>query len=617
MHLWHIITPLWFGLLGVAQEICNDGNIFCKEVSADICGDFTSYTGYVSFPANTMEDIAHDYDINTFFWYFESQNDPQNDPLIVWLSGGPGASSMYGLFVENGPCFINQDLDPESNTWSWNRNYNMLYVDQPVQSGFSYDIPTEGVLDLETGDITPNSHETGPTLIPGTFSSQNVTSTASTTENAARHFWNFLQVWSRDFLKHNSNDDSISIWTESYGGRYGPSFAAYIQQQNARIHDGSLSDAQVLNLGTLGIINGCVDLIVQETSGSEFAYDRNAYGISGITRDDYTDALIAYSQEDGCLDQIRDCLYLGKSLDPGMYGDVDQVNEACKKASDFCQNKVEGPYLDRKEWAFYDIAHCYLDAFPGNEYLDYLAREDVREALGVRVHYTDISNCVGSAFNRTGDYARRNPRGYIEDIASLLDSGIQVAMVYGDRDYACNWIGGERVSLSVDYAEKDKFYLAGYADVITDDLDPAGQVRQHGLFSFTRVYQSGHMVPSYQSENAYHIMNRAMQKKDIATGTEPVTSDYSTNGSHNSITTLTAPEVPSVTCYLRGLASTCAENQIEAIKAGSASIENGRIVEPTPPPGTCPTLSAERHGGIQNDVKGEAKVFFPDTQGEL
>lgn len=74
-----------------------------------------------------------------FFWYFESQNDPKNDPLTLWMTGGPGASSMIGLFEELGPCLINEHGNGTYyNPWGWSKNSSLLFVDQPVNVGFSY-----------------------------------------------------------------------------------------------------------------------------------------------------------------------------------------------------------------------------------------------------------------------------------------------------------------------------------------------------------------------------------------------------------------------------------------------------------------------------------------------
>jgi hypothetical protein len=57
-----------------------------------------------------------------FFWLFESQSDPSTDPLIMWLSGGPGCSSQLALFAENGPCTVNKDgTDTVTNPYSWHK----------------------------------------------------------------------------------------------------------------------------------------------------------------------------------------------------------------------------------------------------------------------------------------------------------------------------------------------------------------------------------------------------------------------------------------------------------------------------------------------------------------
>lgn len=81
-------------------------------------------------------------DINLFFWFFESRNSPATAPLALWLNGGPGCSSMLGLFVEHGPCRFPDGSpagsDPVLNEESWNSYANMLYLDQPVGVGFRF-----------------------------------------------------------------------------------------------------------------------------------------------------------------------------------------------------------------------------------------------------------------------------------------------------------------------------------------------------------------------------------------------------------------------------------------------------------------------------------------------
>ena len=70
--------------------------------------------------------------------FFESRSNPETDPVILWLSGGPGCSSSLALFGENGPLTVNDDLSLEVNPFSWNSNATVVWVDQPVGTGFSY-----------------------------------------------------------------------------------------------------------------------------------------------------------------------------------------------------------------------------------------------------------------------------------------------------------------------------------------------------------------------------------------------------------------------------------------------------------------------------------------------
>jgi len=83
-----------------------------------------SYAGYVHLPAGALEDLGvrnQTYEINTFFWFFESRKDPETAPLSLWMNGGPGSSSMLGLLREHGPCFVHSDSNSTYlNQWAWN-----------------------------------------------------------------------------------------------------------------------------------------------------------------------------------------------------------------------------------------------------------------------------------------------------------------------------------------------------------------------------------------------------------------------------------------------------------------------------------------------------------------
>ncbi|KAL4801019.1 Alpha/Beta hydrolase protein [Aspergillus venezuelensis] len=552
-----------------------------------------SYSGYVHLPPGTLNDLGIDqeYPINSFFWFFESRKDPVNAPLSIWMNGGPGSSSMIGLMQENGPCRINADSNStELNPWSWNNEVNMLYIDQPSQVGFSYDTPTNGTYDQLTGIRDVSGWTTVPeqnnTFYVGTFPSLNASTTANTTENAARALWHFVQIWFTEFPAYKPHDDRVSIWTESYGGRYGPSFTAFFQEQNEKIANGQLTEpgaSHYIHLDTLGIINGCIDLLVQSPSYPEMAYN-NTYGVEAINETVYNAAIEAWSKPGGCEDLILECRAAAAEGDPKMYGNNKTVNAICQKANSYCSNNVEGPYIIYSGRGYYDISHFDPDPFPPPYYLGYLSKPWVQKSLGVPINFTESVDSVYEGFSNTGDYPRSDVRGYLEDIGYVLDSGIKVALVYGDRDYACPWNGGEEVSLQVEYSASDAFRSAGYAPVHTNASYVGGLVRQHGNFSFTRVFQAGHEVPAYQPETAYEIFHRAMFNRDIATGKIPTAGKngtaYSTKGPSSTYNvTNTVPESPEPTCYILSLGSYCTAEQIEAVANGAALIEDYIVVD--------------------------------------
>ncbi|XP_037043900.1 venom serine carboxypeptidase-like isoform X2 [Bradysia coprophila] len=87
-------------------------------------------------------DDHDDYYSNTFQTKSTNHDSPENDdnrPVVLWLQGGPGSSSLFGLFTENGPFFINEDkISIRKNPYSWHTKYNILFIDNPVGTGFSF-----------------------------------------------------------------------------------------------------------------------------------------------------------------------------------------------------------------------------------------------------------------------------------------------------------------------------------------------------------------------------------------------------------------------------------------------------------------------------------------------
>jgi carboxypeptidase C (cathepsin A) len=112
-----------------------DISVRYKEVPAGICEldpNVKSYSGYA--------DVSEDQ--HMFWWFFETRNGNASEaPLTVWINGGPGSSSMIGLFQELGPCGVGPDLKPFNNPYSWSNVSNMLFIDEPTTVGLSYSIP--------------------------------------------------------------------------------------------------------------------------------------------------------------------------------------------------------------------------------------------------------------------------------------------------------------------------------------------------------------------------------------------------------------------------------------------------------------------------------------------
>eukprot|EP00095_Tigriopus_kingsejongensis_P005515 maker-scaffold282_size228295-snap-gene-0.10 protein:Tk05515 transcript:maker-scaffold282_size228295-snap-gene-0.10-mRNA-1 annotation:"probable serine carboxypeptidase cpvl precursor" len=90
-----------------------------------------SYSGYLTVNQPKCKS-------NLFFWFFPAAYQPEKAPVLLWLQGGPGGSSMFGLFVEHGPFRVTADLKLVTRDTAWSITHNVIYIDNPVGTGFSF-----------------------------------------------------------------------------------------------------------------------------------------------------------------------------------------------------------------------------------------------------------------------------------------------------------------------------------------------------------------------------------------------------------------------------------------------------------------------------------------------
>jgi carboxypeptidase C (cathepsin A) len=391
-----------------------------KEPELGTCTTaFTSqkqYTGYINLPPSTLEPYQQNYPINTFFWFFEARNNTRTAPLTIWLNGGPGASSMRGLFREIGPCevvqFQNGTYGTQFNEWGWDRSSNLLFIDQPTQVGFSYDQTHNVSVDfLKDHNVTPPAALPKGTpawaYVNGTLASGNLNHIQNPTGIAARAVWHFLQGFLSAFPQYNPGQHpnqatvdptGVNLFAESYGGQYGPVFADFFEDQNDRRRTGAIPANKTLEirLASLGIVNGIVDELIQVPSTVSFAHN-NSYGVRGLSSTQHRQLLYEFELPGGCQDLASQCnkevvaqSHEGENVD-------EETEKLCQKAKAACW-KIQWPALETIGRSPYDIRASKANSFPNYAYLEYLNSEDVLKSIGAKVNFTENTPAVNDAF---------------------------------------------------------------------------------------------------------------------------------------------------------------------------------------------------------------------------
>ncbi|KAL6514587.1 hypothetical protein OROGR_020166 [Orobanche gracilis] len=204
--------------------------------------DFNQYSGYVTVDPKAGRSL---------FYYFAEAIDPCNKPLVLWLNGGPGCSSLgNGALTELGPFRVNPDGKTLwYNKYAWNNVANVIFLESPAGVGFSY---SNTSTDYETGD-----------------------------RKTAADSYTFLINWLERFPEYKTRD--FYITGESYAGHYVPQLADSILRNN------KITKQNIINLKGIAMGNAYTDYLDQ---------------IKGVYEHFWTSALISDEIHEGI---VKNC----------------------------------------------------------------------------------------------------------------------------------------------------------------------------------------------------------------------------------------------------------------------------------------------------------------------
>ncbi|KAJ9110119.1 hypothetical protein QFC19_001790 [Naganishia cerealis] len=421
-----------------------------------------------------------------FFWFFESRSSPSEDPLVLWLNGGPGCSSTTGLLFELGPCQVAKEgkdakVNVTDNQYSWTNKANLIFLDQPVGVGFSYS-------DNEQVNNSPA---------------------------AAEDVYAFLTLFIGKYSKYRKNDFHIS--GESYAGTYLPNIAHVIHNENKRLLSMSESarPLPVLNFKSVLIGNGLSQPDIQFGSVPEYACD-SPYAVYDDPQGSETNSkFTCVPAELICWNGFGQLQDLGLNMyDTRKKCDrsEDADGPLCYRQMGWIEEYMNSPEVKNgKRLAICEVAILLIVVIScvfGNAALG--APKDVK--------FQSCNMDVNKNFLFNGDVMKETSLLMVP----LVNEGIRLLIYAGVQDLMCNFIGNEQwvEVLATKYLEE--FQNSTATPFIDSDKKETGYVRSAGKgagnVAFMAIYDAGHMVPQDQPVASLDMLQRWLDNKPLARG---------------------------------------------------------------------------------------------------
>lgn len=431
---------------------------------------FSHYAGYVNVNASHGRAL--------FYWFFESFSpNAASKPLLLWLNGGPGCSSVgYGAAEEIGPFRVKSDGASVSfNKHAWNKVANVLFVESPAGVGFSYS---------------------------NTTSDYPLFGDAQTALDA----YAFLVGWFERFPQYKNND--LYICGESYAGHYVPQLAHLITQMN----DASQNNIQIQLKGIL-IGNALVDDLLDMKGLVDFAWSH------AIVSDSFYHN-VSQACDFAMTKWSNECSVLLSSLFQ-QYRPIniyDIFSDVCVQSSlkayrskDFSlfSSKL-GTSMSFRPEMNKEIPNGRAGADPclDNHVSMYLNRPDVQRALHAnttKIPY-EWSGCSTQITSWTD-----SPSTMLPILKDLMARGLRVWMFSGDTDGRIPVLSTRYSIGAINLPIQMEWYPWYHNNQV------AGWTEVYRNLTFATVRGAGHMVATYQPERALALISGFLEGGPLPT----------------------------------------------------------------------------------------------------
>lgn len=391
------------------------------------------------------------------------------------------------MLMELGPCNAqpyNGTKGPHTkwNPHSWNNNATLLFLDQPVGTGFSY-----------ASWADPKKQGKAPSRV---FSAS----------EAARDTSAFLQLWGTHAKQlFGQAIPSFHIAGESYAGVWLPNIGSQLLDDNKKAIEHPEYGFKPLPLDSVLIGNGITSQRFQFPAYVEYAC-ANTTGYGVFLPKEKCDTM--YSQIPACMALVDKCNTptAGESHDA----------LACKSALAFCEEALQDPW-SKTGMSAYDYLH-YGDYEEDDWFAHFLNDNKTKLALGIDktgagdLHDGTFLSCSDSVYNnfaKTGDGAKSS----VPEVVKLLENGVRVLLYAGERDFICNYLGIDAWSKDMDWSGAKDFRKTELKPWHKPSGEEGGLQRTFGNLTFLTVHESSHFVPYSQPEASLKMFNAWIHDK--------------------------------------------------------------------------------------------------------